>query len=1052
MSFQRTRLARSATAPARGRQASCFRVLVSLCLRGLVATTLLVAGPAFADSTVLYYDFQDASGVFENAPELLMPGLTVSSTGWDPSGSGPDFGVGNGGGSALYIHGFINNAENMTLVNLTVQPGYSFELTDYSFDLVADSHAGENFGFFIIPLGGGGMITLCNGVPLIRDEAYHTYSVANIGPGPLPVTLTPGGYNIALVFGVGQGGGYVGLDNFRLLGSNGTGDPNDPNDPVDPNNPVDPNAPVDPNNPGDPNSPNNPGDPLDIGYHTYPPEPAAQVVTLGAGSYGSGQRTGYKTPTNMAGTPLNPRCTATFAGPMPTNDWWTSIGYPFFQGDPHSPWSSLLMADPLHCWAAADGLELAYITTPTYDAEYHFRYARDMTIGVAGLAAPNTFVDDYGDWTVRAYWHSGTSTFRATFGHGLPFVYCTKSGASAQIAFAAAPLVWYRDGGTLGVTVRGHHYGIFAPTGAGWTTGSTIRSSLAGQDYFSVAVLPDSSIATLLYYQQFAFAFVTDTHVSWSYDDATAELTSVYTATTTPKEGTTTDTLMALYPHQWKSANEPLTPYTYIGARGTLKVFAGSAFSTTMTFNGVLPALPDLGTYDRTTLYSYVNDVHLMGNAVPDGNDTYWTGKNLNRAAQLVHIADQVGHTAARDHFLGDMKTKLANWLTYAPGEAQSFFLYNNAWGALTGYPANYGSDTELSDHQFHYGYWLVAAATIARYDPNFVRDENYGAMLKLLARDAAADHDDPLFPFLRNFDPYAGHAWASGHGAFVSGNNQESASESLNFATGMILLGSALGDQALRDRGIFMYVNEVRAVEQYWFDVDQENFPDLWQHPNVTILWGDGGTYSTWFSAEPEKIHGIIFLPITGGSLYLGRRPDYVLRNYNHMIERIGGPENSWPDIIWSFLALADPASAVSKFAARPNYTPEEGESKAHTYHWLHNLNAVGHVDTTVTADVATYAVFNKAGRRTYVGYNPSGTARVVRFSDGAALALSPYELRGVTTPDCAGLTPADQFAAFDNGMAGPDQPLDVSCVCAHADGDSDADLLDFAQLQAGQ
>jgi endoglucanase Acf2 len=34
-------------------------------------------------------------------------------------------------------------------------------------------------------------------------------------------------------------------------------------------------------------------------------------------------------------------------------------------------------------------------------------------------------------------------------------------------------------------------------------------------------------------------------------------------------------------------------------------------------------------------------------------------------------------------------------------------FAYDRTWGTLIGYPPSYGSDTELNDHHFHYGYFV---------------------------------------------------------------------------------------------------------------------------------------------------------------------------------------------------------------------------------------------------------------------------------------------------------------------------------------------------------
>ena len=69
----------------------------------------------------------------------------------------------------------------------------------------------------------------------------------------------------------------------------------------------------------------------------------------------------------------------------------------------------------------------------------------------------------------------------------------------------------------------------------------------------------------------------------------------------------------------------------------------------------------------------------------------------------------------------------------------KGLFYYNRPWGTLIGYPAGYGSDTELNDHHFHYGYFLFAAAEIARRDPAWAAAGRWGGMVKLLVRDIAS-------------------------------------------------------------------------------------------------------------------------------------------------------------------------------------------------------------------------------------------------------------------------------------------------------------------------
>jgi len=714
----------------------------------------------------------------------------------------------------------------------------------------------------------------------------------------------------------------------------------------------------------------------------------AAPVGVGLGSYNT------TLPAGQSGPPATIYKTANVSGPMPTNDWWSSLAFKTYPT--HA--SENMFADPLALLAKGSGLGISYPTNVTITPDgrqYEYQYAEDLTLGTAGLntAPTNVKVDGFSEWTVTADWAGGA--LKATFGHGLPFVYATKGAADALIVFSAPPTIRSNSNGVVQAAVNGHEYGIYGPSGAAWTvSGNTLQSSLAGKNYFSVAVLPDSSAVTFNDYKAHAYAFVTNTAVSWNYDTAGATMVATYSATTTVKEGMETRPLLALYRHQWLNGAATNTAYSYSSPHGQMKVLRGTSFSTNMKFQGVLPAMPDKGTYNRTTLYNYVNDIYSGSHLIPGPNgetDTYWTGKSLGRLAMLVPIADQVGHTAARDAFLADLKAKLQDWFSAPDGKTSNMFYYDSNWGTLIGYPSNYGANNSLNDHHFHYGYYVMAAAIVSMYDPTWAAPNNWGGMVEMLIKDPAnwSTANDPRFPRLRNFDPYAGHAWASGDAAFAAGNNEESSSESLNFSTACILWGTSTGNMAVRDMGIYLYTTEVAAVEQYWFDINNAVHPNTnYTHNVAGMVWGDGASYSTWFSAEPEMIQGINYLPITGGSLYLGRNPSFVTSTYNELVANNGGPENDWKDVIWSFQALADPAAAISKFGSGA-YTPEDGETKAHTYHWLHNLNALGRVDLTVTANVPTYAVFNKGGVKTYVAYNASSSALTVNFSDGATLAV---------------------------------------------------------------
>src|SRR5207253_742727 len=105
----------------------------------------------------------------------------------------------------------------------------------------------------------------------------------------------------------------------------------------------------------------------------------------------------------------------------------------------------------------------------------------------------------------------------------------------------------------------------------------------------------------------------------------------------------------------------------------------------------------------------------------------------------------------------------------------------------------------------------------------------------------------------------------------------------------GLILWGEAIGDRAVRDLGVYLYTTEMQAINEYWFDVHGDNFPKGYPASVVTMVWGGKGANATWFSAKPEHVHGINWLPLHAGSLYLGHHPAYVEKNYAALVKESG-------------------------------------------------------------------------------------------------------------------------------------------------------------------
>jgi chitodextrinase len=89
-------------------------------------------------------------------------------------------------------------------------------------------------------------------------------------------------------------------------------------------------------------------------------------------------------------------------------------------------------------------------------------------------------------------------------------------------------------------------------------------------------------------------------------------------------------------------------------------------------------------------------------------------------------------------------------------------------------------------------------------------------------------------------------------------------------------------------------------------------------------------------------------------------------------------------------YRAIFDPLDAINQMNTGIASIPiEAGNSRANLYHWIHNLNAMGTTDRTVTANHPLYAVLNKQGTRTYIAYNMSNSPITVSFSDGAVVTV---------------------------------------------------------------
>lgn len=743
----------------------------------------------------------------------------------------------------------------------------------------------------------------------------------------------------------------------------------------------------------------------------------SQTTQVGNGSY-----TKTFPGTDIAGRNGFPSGTPQITGnalgkPVPTNDWWSKL-----VKENHA---DNLFNYPLTMKTTNTGLIVTYIPWGVIGD------SSPIEVGLQGLSTDKATVSDYSDWTVTMNWKDGDNELNVTSGIGMPFLYYEKDTDDVvQIKVNSGTTTINNELLIIENASDGQDFVFYAPVGSTWVqSGTTFTSTLNGKTYWSMVMLPQNTghiNAVAQELQQYAYVFPTNTTTSWTYNESNSKLSTTFNVTTEIKEGTNTNMLLGLLPHQWynTSSNAPVpSKYTYNSVRGDLKMIEANSFMVENTFKGILPTVPYLANYSDgfspASLDAKIAQIENDG--LSTWTDSYNEGQMMNRLIQTARIADQTGNISARDKMIATVKERLEDWLSFESGEKAFLFYYNDTWSAMLGYPSGHGQDTNINDHHFHWGYFIHAAAFMEQFEPGWA--EKWGGMVNTLVADAAStDRNDNLFPFLRNFSPYAGHSWANGFASFPQGNDQESTSESIQFASSLIHWGTITENDEIRDLGIYIYTTEQTAVEEYWFDMYDRNFASNQQYSLVSRVWGNSYDNGTFWTSDIAASYGIELYPIHGGSFYLGHNQEYAQKLWAEISQNTGvlskeDNDNLWHDTYWKYLSMVDPQEAVNLYNAYPERNLKFGISDAQTYHWLHSVNALGVVDASITANYPIAGVFTKDGVKTYVAHNYSDVQIVVNFSDGFELIVPPNQMKTSKDVNVNGELSSDFSQAFPGG-----------------------------------
>ncbi len=698
--------------------------------------------------------------------------------------------------------------------------------------------------------------------------------------------------------------------------------------------------------------------------------------------------------------------------PIPTNKWWTHLIVSKFSGQ---MWAFPMMAD-----ASDQGIKIVF-PVKWNDVGSDLVGDKPVTVISDDFHPVGTYATHWGDWTLTFRDKESDSRYvDVTLGRGMPFVWLECHGVSPTLklednatffSLSGNPVSLPAQADCLGIQYGGRNYGVFAPDGTRFSLvgGNLVCVFTGAEHYLIVSALPRATDFAL--FHAHAYALPTDSRYAWAYDPAKGAVTTSWHVDTVALKGDNHQVIQGWLPHHYRNTQTGFAfvdGLNYQTPRGLMKCGVGTDFTITYPFTGILPALPAPSKTGLPNDYDASRAAFLVQQAATKGDygeDTYWGGKRLCLMADDMWVARELHDTASFAALRANLTKALADWYTYTPGKKGHYFASYKKWHALIGFPPSYGSQA-FNDNHFHYGYFTRATALLGMADAGFLK--KYGPMATLVAKQYANwDRSDTRFPFLRTFDIWEGHSWASGMST-LNGDNQESSSEAIHSWAGLFLLGEAIGNKDMTAAGAMGYAVESQAAREYWFDEYGKNFG----HPNykspiVGILWSGGMQYTTFFSTDPAWIFGIQWFPLYPGLQYLARDPQFAGHEFDTMMSEHAakgqgngsgstGMEPSLGNTLLGYAAMVRPdwsAAQMSTLWTANDPIVKASDMAAISYYDIYSDRTLGLVSWDYHVDLPCSCVYyNKRTQvASYVAYNP-GTSPVVATVYKGAVAQGTF------------------------------------------------------------
>jgi endo-1,3(4)-beta-glucanase len=613
-------------------------------------------------------------------------------------------------------------------------------------------------------------------------------------------------------------------------------------------------------------------------------------------------------------TPIVPKTYLTAGLLPPTNKWFSALAF--------SQQSPAVYAYPLSYQPTPTGFS---ISNPVLLSSPNAIFGGHRTDVVVNLHTSQHAVAAYDDLSVLVNQNnaSGKTVAQSRITQGSPFVFTKINGASSLSITSSANWKHVAQGEYI-VTVGQQTYGVYTTANA-VMSGASLELTAKKDALLTVFAVP--SVGLVESYFAAAGHPITGTDVHHTESDGKV-------ITTLSLHTESGSSLFAATPQMNIVGRSRAGSFTTL--LGSQPVYTGNDFIDSQP----LPKLPELSlNLNKVSAKQRADLVAKLqtdiGSLEFTASDSYFGGKELYRAANLLILAKDLHQDKLARQVQVKLERQLDLWLDPHGGNERStmYFYYDKLYHGVVGSTPSFGSDA-FNDHHFHYGYFVYAAAAVARYDPSFIA--KHGAMVNILIADIASSSATTRFPKLRVFDAYAGHSWASGTGIFADGNNQESSSEAVNAWYATYLWSQVTHDKQLASQSRWLYTHEAKAAKSLWLAAPKSvTNGSAYTHKTVGIVWGGKLDYSTFFNPRAQAVLGIQLLPLSPGQAYL--RDTTVQANIEDAVPTPSDLGGQFSDAIIMYEALVDPSKAIADAHNISAKDLDSSNSLAYFYAWIY-------------------------------------------------------------------------------------------------------------------